>query len=196
MSHTRFLTAIIIVLAAAILRLVDIGGMNFAPIGAVAVFCGLTFRNKWLAFGLPLCATLVNDVSLAVQNNYDFGTYLFTPIMLFVYAGWVLYGCSGLGVRRIWSKTKSTEKRTLALCGGSLLGSVAFFVVTNLGVWCVGPIHTLTSLTTCFVQAIPFFRGTLISDSLFLAAMMATYVIVTHLVADKQESQSPLLYAD
>lgn len=196
MSHTKLFIALSVVLVAAVLKLINLGGMNFAPIGAIAVFCGLTFRNKWLAFGLPLLATLAGDVALAIQNGNDFGTYLFSPIMLFVYAGWGLYACCGFGIRKIWSKTETVQTRTLSLCGGSLLGSVAFFIVTNLGVWCVGSIHTVASLVKCFVDAIPFFQKTVASDMIYLAAIMTVYTLATHFVANKQAAQSPLLYTD
>lgn len=197
MTHSRFLAALAIVFVGAALRLVDIGGYNFAPIGAIAVFSGLTFRNKWLAFGLPLIATLIGDVGLALQNGNDFGTYLLSPIMLFVYAGWLMYAGCGLMVRRSWNRTNRAGKRGWLLCGGSVAGSVLFFFVTNMGVWALGAVHSIESLGVCFGKAIPFFPRTLSSDLIYLAAFVATHVVVTALVRNPDSKTDALLvYAD
>lgn len=196
MNQSKLLIAIALVLGGAALRLVDIGGVNFAPIGAIAVFSGLMFRRKWMAFALPLLATVIGDCVLAVQNDYDFANYLFSPLMLFVYAGWLLYVCCGLLVRGRWNRTSSDSKRGWLLCGGSLVGSILFFIVSNLGVWVLSPVHTLETLTTCFVKAIPFYRGTLFSDLIYLAVLIAAHTTLTANVSSKQAAPDTLLYID
>ena len=69
MNQSRFLIAIALVFGGAALRLIDIGGVNFAPIGAIAIFSGLMFRRKLMAFALPLLATVIGDFILAVQKQ-------------------------------------------------------------------------------------------------------------------------------
>jgi len=48
---------------------------------------------------------------------------------------------------------------------GSLLGACLFFIITNFGVWISGTMYTmdLNGLITCFLMAIPFYKGTLLS---------------------------------
>jgi hypothetical protein len=196
MNQSKFLIAIALIFGGAALRLIDIGGVNFAPIGAIAVFSGLMFRRKWMAFALPLLATVIGDCVLAVQNDYDFANYVFSPIMLFVYAGWLLYVCCGMLVRGRWNRTSSDTKRGWLLCGGSLAGSVLFFIVSNLGVWVLGPVHTLETLTSCFVKAIPFYRGTLFSDLIYLAVLIAAHAALTATVSSKQTNPDTMIYAD
>ena len=51
---------------------------------------------------------------------------------------------------------------------GALSGAVAFFVITNFGVWIVGGYEkSLYGLMMCFALAIPFFTYTLLSTLLY-----------------------------
>lgn len=198
MSGPRFLAVVTIVVFVAALRLAAIqvplpgseGGVNFAPIGAMAIFCGLMLRNRWLAIGLPLGSTLLSDLALGVQNG-DMQTYLLNPVMLFVYAGWCLYVFCGMSVRRLWSRfPSSTTGRILSLGGGSLAGSVVFFLVSNFGVWCLSGWYprTLTGLTECFVAAVPYFRGTLQGDAVYLLGLMGLFAAVKAVTVSDQRS--------
>ena len=46
----------------------------------------------------------------------------------------------------------------------SLSSSLLFFVITNFGVWISGTMYTmdLNGLITCYLMAIPFYKGTLL----------------------------------
>ena len=37
--------------------------------GALALFCGAHFRNRWLAFRYPLASMLLGDVLLGLSNH-------------------------------------------------------------------------------------------------------------------------------
>jgi hypothetical protein len=56
---------------------------------------------------------------------------------------------------------KITFKKVLMTSIGS---SLVFFVITNFGVWATGSIYPLSinGLISCFVLAIPFYKGTLL----------------------------------
>lgn len=188
----RFTAALVLIFAGAALRLVSVGGFNFAPIGAIALFGGLMFRNRWLAFGTPLLATLLADVALAIQNNNDFGTYLLNPMMLFVYSSWALYVLCGIGVRRFWGERPSNTRRYMTAIGGSLIGSILFFVVSNLGVWATQPYYakTLSGLSECFVAAVPFFRNTPLSDLAYFSVIVTVMALVSRTVTDSREASA------
>lgn len=186
----RLTVACILIFAGAALRLVAIGGFNFAPIGAIALFGGLMFRRSWLAFGIPLLATLLGDIGLAIQNNNDFGTYLLSPTMLFVYAGWILYVVCGLGVRKLWNRQQSTGSKCVTAVGGSVLGSVLFFGCTNFGIWATTDWYekTAVGLSACFSAAIPFFRSTVVSDLVYFAVIVTVMSLVSIPVVDSRKS--------
>ena len=69
---------VIMILLAAALRLVP-HPWNLAPIGAIALFSGSMFRNRWIAFLLPLASLFVGDVFVG-----------FHKLMLIVYASFAV----------------------------------------------------------------------------------------------------------
>jgi hypothetical protein len=61
---------------------------------------------------------------------------------------------------------------------------MVFFVGTNFAHWLLTDMYakSLDGLVLCYVNALPFFRGTLLGDALFVTA----FVCVMELVARKQ----------
>ena len=65
----------------------------------------------------------------------------------------------------------------LRIAGAGLASAVVFFLVSNFGVWATGggtyyP-HNAAGLIDCYVQAIPFFRNTLVSMAIFLPLLFS-----------------------
>ena len=76
------------------------------------------------------------------------------------------------------------RQRTWFRIAATGLGSaVIFFVVSNFGVWAFGDggryPHTTAGLVDCYVQAIPFFRNTLLSMALFLPLLFSRIALKT-----------------
>lgn len=153
MNTPRLVALTLFVLAAAASRLVP-HPPNFAPIAAIALFGGATFRDKRAALLVPLAAMALSDVVL--------GFSVLTP---FVYASFVLIACLGFVLR--------VRGSIMRIAGASVAGAMLFYIVTNFGVWLAGGLYskTLAGLVTCYVAAIPFFWNTLFSD-LFYAALL------------------------
>ena len=57
----QFVVAALLILIAASVRILP-HPMNFTPIGAMAIFSGSLFRNRWAAFLLPLTALFAGDL--------------------------------------------------------------------------------------------------------------------------------------
>jgi hypothetical protein len=135
---------------------------NFAPVGATAVFAGRTLR-PWMAFVLVAAAMFVGDVILARLHGYPVATRV-TP---FVYGGFFVQALLGRLLR---------AKKGGAV-GAALGGSVAFFVLSNFGVWAADAMypHTTAGLAACYLAAIPFLGGTLLSDIVWTLALQAAY---------------------
>ena len=104
------IVVILFVVVAIVFRLVP-HIPNVTPITAAALFSGVYFTNKKYAFIIPLLAMFLSDMFLG-----------FSGITLFVYAAFVLVSYIGLTSKKISIKT-------------ILLSSIAFFVITNFGVW-------------------------------------------------------------
>jgi hypothetical protein len=132
---------------------------NFAPIGAIAIFSGIYLPKKW-AIILPLAAMFFSDLFI--------GFYAW-PIMLSVYVSFIIMGVIGLAVRK--------NKKLSTILGGTILGSVIFYLVTNGAVWAFGSLYppTASGLLQSYYMAIPFFRNSLLGDLFYIGVLVGAY---------------------
>ncbi len=135
---------------------------NFAPVAAIGLFAGAAFdrRAAWL---VPFAALLLSDAVIGFYHPTS---------MLFNYAGFaacLLLGSAVLG-----------RTRTFARFAGATLGSsIAFFALSNFGMWASGYYpRTAAGLVECYVAALPFFRNTLASDVLYSAALFGGWALL------------------
>ncbi|MBX3422908.1 MAG: hypothetical protein KF752_15245 [Pirellulaceae bacterium] len=159
--ETKYRTAFII-------GLIIVGGVcgrilltslpNFAPVGALALLAGASLANRKIALAVPLIVMLLTDLSIGFHAS-----------MLFVYLGMAIY--VGLGA---WA---GNQIRTTRLLPAALLGSLAFFMITNLGAYFAFYPKTWAGLVDCYTLAIPFYRYTIAGDLLFGAAFFGALAI-------------------
>ncbi len=156
---------------------------NFAPIGALALFGAAHFKNKWVAFLVPVLAMFASDAALEVAWRWDvFGGWIvhtqgFHQGMWVIYGTMVLIAALGLVLRR---------KKTVPMVAGTVLAaSIVFFLVTNFAVWLMGAIYpmdalypmTLEGLVACYTAAIPFFHWTLLGDACFATVLFGGFAL-------------------
>ncbi len=143
---------------------------NFAPIGAIALLGGATFRDRRLAFAIPLAAMLLSDAVLG-----------FHRVMPFVYGSFVAIVMLGFSLR--------DRRRVVPIAAASLLASTTFFVVTNFGVWMAGSFYpkSLEGLATCYVTAIPFFGNTLLGDAVYASVLFGGLAIAERVSPEFRE---------
>lgn len=80
--------------------------------------------------------------------------------------------------------------------GGTTLGAIIFFLLTNAAVWAFGTMypHTLSGLMESYTMAIPFFRNSLLGDIFFIGILVGGYeVIQTALEATRLLPPAPRL---
>jgi len=151
MSNTYFTKKQIVIIAfmlfAVLFRLLP-HLPNFTPITAIALFGGLYFSNKSIAYLVPLFIMVLSDLFLG-----------FHTISIVVYAAFLL-------VSFIGTRTKKPSVFTI------LLSSISFFIITNFGVWLIGYPKTWTGLVECYTLAIPFFRNSLLGDFFYSGVMI------------------------
>lgn len=156
-SHS-WIIGLLLILAAASARLFP-HPPNVTPVMAIALVGGI-YLNARLSFFIPLLAMLLSDVVLG-----------FHGLMVYVYGSMVATVAIGLLVRK--------KKNAMTVLGGSLVGSVLFFVVTNAGVWLHGTglvyPKTIEGLLLCYTAAIPFFRNSLLGDLFFVAVLSGLF---------------------
>ena len=134
---------------------------NATPVMAIALLSGAYLSRRWSIL-LPLTIIVLSDLLIGWHNTIPFtwSAFVFTGVL-----GW-------------WVRQRPTAWRII---GSSLIGSVLFFIVTNFGVWVVGELYprTAAGFWECYVAAIPFFRGTLLGDLVYVTVFFGTYHLVT-----------------
>lgn len=85
----------------------------------------------------------------------------------------------------LWLGTNLREKTTFwRVIAAALTSSLSFFVISNFAVWAAWPEmypRSFAGLTTCYVAAIPFFRGTLQSDLFFSLAFFGPAMVAAYM---------------
>lgn len=134
--------------------------MNFAPIGAIALFGGATFKEKWMKFAFPLGALFAGDIFVG-----------FHKLMLFVYASFFVNVIIGMWVEK--------NRGVARIMGATLAGAIQFFLVTNFAVWAVFITYpkNLAGLISCYAAGVPFFWNTLAGDALYAALLFGGYAL-------------------
>ena len=129
---------------------------QFTAILAVAMFAGL-YLSPRLALMVPIALMMATDVVLGFHDT-----------MVFTWGSMLAVSIIG-----VWLKQRKSFVTVLA---GSIVSSGLFFVVTNFGAW-ASPLypHTWGGLRECYIMAIPFFRGTLVSTVAYSLVLYAGY---------------------
>ena len=168
-----------LVLVAAGLRVYFQEIPNFAPIAAMALFAGYLFPQRRHAVLVPIGAMMLSDLAVGQFNAYHpvlMAAVYGSLAMPIAFGGWLRprlqLGATGIGRQAAMGAS---------LVGCAVLASVAFFVVTNFATWCVTPWYdrTWAGLLQCYVNAVPFFRYTLIGDLGFALLLFGGYSTVT-----------------
>ena len=149
----RFFLLTGMILVAAVSKLVP-HPVNFAPIGAIALFGGAQFASKRAAFLVPLGALLIGDLMTGLHSLMPF-----------------VYGCFALNVLLgFWVKRHQSTGRIFTAL---LTGAIVFFLVTNFGSWAAFDTFpkTAAGLYACYVAGLPYFTNSLLGDLFYSAAL-------------------------
>ena len=207
MHVPRPLVICLLIVAPAFLRMLTFE-WNVVPIGALALFCGAHFRNRSLAFAIPLLSMLLGDVLLAIDTHNP-QLYLFHAQMPFVYGCYVVSVAMGIGLQSYWDRLeqgaadRSDSKwarlrkhsgfwtRVVPIASFTVAGSILFFLVTNFGVWWLFNTYSKTphGLLECYIAAVPFFRGTLGGDLIGSAILFGGDQLLRHRAMAVPESE-------
>ncbi|MCX7737048.1 MAG: hypothetical protein N2319_10075 [Candidatus Kapabacteria bacterium] len=153
--NIKFIFIVSLIILAVISRLIGFIP-NFSPIAAIALFGAAYFPNKRDAFIVPIIAMFISDLFIGLH-----------PTMWAVYLSFALTVLIGFNLRK-----KQTVVRIIT---SSLLSSVLFFIVTNFAHFLFYFPHTLQGLTQCYIDAIPFFRNTVLGDLVYCGVLFGSY---------------------
>lgn len=149
-----------LILIGALLRVVP-HAANFAPIGALALFGGV-YLSKKQALIIPLAAMIVSDFFIGFDSLHS---------RLTIYSVFLMIGLIGLLIRN--------HKNIFTVEGGAITGSILFFLITNLPFVHTPSLYpqTLDGTIQSYINGLPFFRNTLLSDMLYTAVFFGAYEV-------------------
>lgn len=132
---------------------------NVAPIGALALFSGITMPTV-AGFSIPLLVMFVSDLFLGFHSTIP---YVYGSFILITSIGYMLH----------------TKPSPLKIGLGSLVGSTLFFIITNLGVWMNSSMYekNIYGLLKAYGMGLPFFRNTILGDLFYNAVFFMGYVL-------------------
>jgi len=165
--NTRNTVLILVIISAAAFRLIAARFpyelSNFNPVGAMALFGGAYFVDKWKAYLLPLFTLFVSDIFLnhfysgkwVIMDNSSIMVYVFFLIMVLV----------GTLIKKanFWN-----------VFGASLLGVVLHWLLTDLPFGNLYP-HTFAGYIQSLTAAIPFEKNMLYGDIVFCAILFGGF---------------------
>jgi hypothetical protein len=171
--------ALTLTVLAALVRLVP-HPPNFAPVGGVALFAGARLRG-WQAYCIPVLVMLLTD---PIRSRLEGG---FAP---YSRATPIIYACFLINVflGRTFLRRSSNPLRIASL---ALVGSIQFYVITNLFEWWGGITpypHTLAGLLECYTAAVPFFGRTLVADLFYSGVLFTAYALLSRRIVHHRSS--------
>lgn len=170
------------ILAAGMYRLFMASGTlsplaNFTPLGAMALFGGCYYNDKWKAYPVPLLTLWLTDIILS--------RFIFFHEWVFFYDGFVwVYGSFALMVL-IGGFIKKVSIKSVVFSAVS--AALIHWIVSDFGVWLGGGTDVTTGLPftrdfagylKCLSVAIPFMRNLLIGNLVFGALLFGSFELM------------------
>ncbi len=180
--NPRFLTLLCFILAMALLRIANSAQLtpfaHYTPIGAMCLFGGAYFHNRWKAFAFPILTLLVSDM---VINKVIFqGKY---GVM---YNGWYwIYGIFALVV--LFGKVILQKINVQNVVLAAIVASVSHWILADTTVWIGGGTDLRTMLplsrdlagyVQCLTQGFPFMKNFLVGTLAYSGLMFGTFELL------------------
>jgi hypothetical protein len=152
---------ILMIVAAVATRLLNINHISdwvtFTPVGAVALFGGTYFKDKWKAFLVPMLTLFISDLAL----NYAF----FHKFVWVDSSSIIVYICFAMMVIIGMSVKKVNVANVL---GVSLLSVLVHWLFTDIPVFYGATYaHNLSGYWAALCNAIPFEKSLLMGNLIF-----------------------------
>lgn len=169
---------VLLVVIAAVYRIIPGRPYGFAPQIAMALFAGSVVTEKKMSFLLPLLSMFVSDA--LYQLLYNSGL---TSIQGF-YSGqitnYILF--AGLTVIGFFVKKNNAAQ----IIGGSLAAATLYFIASNFLLWFDGGLalnglpyaKSWAGLMECYAAAVPFYLNSIYATLTFSAVLFGVYYFI------------------
>ena len=161
---------ILMIIIAGATRLINFnhitGWTNFTPVGAMALFGGAYFSDKWKAFLVPLLTLFISDIAL---DYLYFGKFmLFYSGALPVYIAFALMVLIGTYIKKV---------NVINVVLGSLGAVLVHWIITDIDPWLQGTMYAKSfyGYGESLIAAIPFERGMLLGNLIYGAILFGGF---------------------
>ena len=169
---------ILLVLVAALYRIIPGRPYGFAPQWAMAVFAGAVIRDKKFAMILPVLSMFFSD--MFYQILYTNGLSDMPGFYEGQWQNYILFGfltLVGFQIRKL---------NFVNIIIASLAAPTIYFILSNLVLWAgwsgtrgLGRPKTWSGLMQCYSDALPFYRTSLYASLVFGALLFGSYILIT-----------------
>lgn len=136
----------------------DANWFNFTPVGAIALFAGTHFKNRWKAYAVPLLLLFFSDILI---------NYTYTGTWTLFYGGFaIVYLCFAVMVF-IGSLIKKVNVGSVLLA--SFAGVLLHWLATDIQPWLTSPMYNkdITGYYQSLIAAIPFEKNLLLGNLVY-----------------------------
>jgi hypothetical protein len=161
---------VFMIVCAAATRLINVNHLsvwsNFTPVGAVSLFGGAYFSDKWKAYLVPLLTLFISDIALDYVYFNKF--MLFYNGALPVYISFALMVFIGTYIKKV------NVGNVLA---ASLAAVFVHWIITDIDPWLSGTLYakSLYGYSESLIAAIPFEKNMLLGNLLFSAILFGGF---------------------
>lgn len=164
---TRTMVLILLIVAAAAMRLVNVKYQalsNFTPVGAIALFGGAYFVDKWKAYAVVLITLFLSDLAI---------NYMYTSKLVWYSGSLWVYLCFAIVVF-IGSLVKKVN--FVNVFAVSIVAVLIHWLIMDMP-WLFGALypHTLAGYGQSLIAAIPFEKNMLYGDILYCAILFGGF---------------------
>lgn len=168
------ITLLMLIVVAALYRIIPQRPMGFAPHLAMALFAGAAIKDRKWAFAFPIFSMFISD--LIYQLLYINGL---TPISGF-YAGQMTNYILFAGMTLIGFFMKKISVKNVVLY--SFIVTISFFLLSNFFVWNSGSgygrPHTFAGLILCYADGLPFLLNSIAATLVFSAILFGAWKLI------------------
>ncbi len=168
---------VLMILVAALYRIIPYRPWGFAPQIAMAIFGGAIFiKDKKWAFALPIISMFLSD--LLYQFLYSKGLSTLSGFYEGQWQNYLLF--AALTIIGFFIKKINLLNVFLA----AIISPTVYFLISNFLVWAgtgtrgLGRPRTFSGLIQCYQDGLPFYPGSLAATILFSALLFGSYYLV------------------
>lgn len=165
---------------------------NFTPIGAMALFGGCYFKDKWKAYLVPLGVLLLSDMLLMQTVYKEHSNGLLYSGWGWIYASFALMVLIGNFIKKVNAKS---------VLFAAIAAALTHWIVSDFGVWLAGGTdittgqpytHDAHGLAMCYYLAIPYMKNMLIGNLLYGALLFGGFELLQRRYPRLQSTIQPI----